>query len=64
MNKVEYLYGKYKPEPIPNVIIEGRVALLKLHLEDIIKEPLMKRDSAKMNAVIKAIKHWENINEN
>jgi len=62
MDKMEYLYGKYKPEPIPEITIEERVALLKLHLEDILKEPLMKRDSARMNTVLKAIDYWEHIN--
>jgi len=58
-----YLYGSEAVlTPIPTHIITERISLLKQHLKSLLDVHYTKRDSMRINHVIKAIDFWENIN--
>lgn len=60
----EYLYGEDVEVPdVPQEIIMRRVELLKEHLEVLLDHSVYMRDGQRCNAVIKAIKFWEDINK-
>lgn len=63
MHRNEYLYGLYKPMSVPQEIIDDRVEALHKELEVQINVSFMQRDGNRCNAIIKAIKFWEDINK-
>jgi len=64
MDDNTYLYGKEVEVPeIPADIIMRRVELLNDTLTDLLSEPLLERDTLKINRVLKAITFWETIND-
>lgn len=64
VSQQEYLYGKdVKLEPIPKHIIDCRVKALNKHLTSLLDHSFYTRDRARIAAVLKAIKYWENLNE-
>ena len=64
MDDNAYLYGKEVEVPeIPADIIMRRVELLNDTLTDLLSEPLLERDTLKINRVLKAITFWETIND-
>lgn len=59
----EYLYGKDVVVPeIPQEIIMRRLELLRDNLAELLDHTYYHRDDVRCNAVLKAIKFWENIN--
>jgi len=61
----EYLYGEEVEVPdIPAEIIMRRIEALKENLAELLEHSFYTRDGNRCNAVIKAIKFWETINEN
>ena len=59
----EYLYGTDVEVPeIPQEIIVRRIELLKEHLGELLEHSFYTRDNKRVNAVLKAIKFWEDIN--
>jgi len=62
--KTEYLYGEgVHVEPIPQEVIDYRIKMLNFHLTKLLEVDMMERDSARINAVLKAIDFWRDINE-
>jgi len=60
----EYLYGKDVDVPnIPADVIMRRIELLDDHILELFKAPIIDRDGARLNAVIKAKNFWLKINE-
>jgi len=60
----EYLYGEEVEVPeIPQEVVVRRLELLKEHLAELLDHTYYDRDAARCNAVLKAIKFWENINK-
>ena len=59
----EYLYGKDVEVPeIPEDIIKRRIELLEEHLARLLEHSYHTRDGDHVNAVLKAIKFWNNLN--
>jgi len=64
MKNNSYLYGEDTEVPeIPQSIIDERVDKLKANLEKLLDHSYYTRDGLRINAIIKAIKFWETINE-
>lgn len=60
-----YLYGEDAEVPdIPPEVIVRRIEALKDNLEELLEVDYHIRDGARCNSIIKAIKFWENINDN
>ena len=59
-----YLYDTDDVPEIPNEIIVRRLELLKDNLAELLDHSYHTRDTARVNALLKAIKFWENINDN
>jgi len=60
-----YLYGEDIEVPeIPADIIARRLAALADNLEELLNHSYYDRDQARVNAVLKAIKFWNTIQEN
>ena len=63
----EYLYGKgVSVEPIPEYICMRRIVDLQDHLAELLNHSyhMRTKDSdERVSSVLKAIKHWENINK-
>ena len=58
-----YLYGEDVEVPtIPQDIVMRRIELLKDNLAELLNHSFYTRDGDRCNAVLKAIKHWESIN--
>jgi len=59
----QYLYGINEEVPeIPEDIVRGRVSILNYNLGKLLEVDLEKRDSIRINKIIKAIRFWGNIN--
>ena len=64
LTQEEYLYGKDVDVPeIPAEVIMRRLELLDEHLEELFTLPMIERDGARCNAVIRAKNFWLKINE-
>jgi len=59
----EYLYDTNEVPQIPTDIVNARLDLLKANLEKLLYHSYYTRDNVRVNAVLKAIHFWENINE-
>ena len=59
-----YLYNTEEVPEIPNEIVVRRLELLRDNLEELLEHSYFIRDTARVNAVLKGIKFWENINDN
>jgi len=60
MKRDSYLYGKFIEIPeIPADIIMRRVELLNDNLSELLAVPHLKRDTVRVNAILKAIDFWE-----
>ena len=58
-----YLYGEDTEVPIiPAEITMRRVEMLKDNLAELLEHSYHTRDGVRVNSVLKAIKFWENIN--
>ena len=59
-----YLYGDgVDVDEIPAEIIVRRVELLKDNLSELLDQSYHTRDGVRCNAILKAIRFWENINK-
>jgi hypothetical protein len=58
----EYLYATSDVPQIPQEVIDERIRLLNENLERLLEVHWLRRDSARVNAVLKAINFWETIN--
>ena len=58
-----YLYNTDEVPSIPADIVCRRLELLKDNLEELLSHSFYTRDLGRVNAVLKAIKHWESIND-
>ncbi len=64
MRTNEYLYGADVEVPeIPAEITVRRVEALNDNLTELLKVHYFVRDNARVDAILKAIEFWENINE-
>jgi len=66
VSKVEYLYGKsniLKIDKVPEKLIKQRIKILNEHLSEMLDVHYTKRDTNRINAVLKAISFWKNINK-
>jgi hypothetical protein len=64
MKTNNYLYGDEVSIPeIPQAVIDERISLLKSHLALLLCVDYRERDQERYNAVLKAIRFWETINE-
>ena len=64
MKTNNYLYGDdVEVSEIPADIVMRRIELLKDNLEILLDNSYHTRDNDRVTAVLKAIKHWENINK-
>jgi len=62
MQTDDYLYGdEVTPPKVPTIIIQERVYLLNKHLKKLLDVPFYTRDGKRCNAIIKAIKFWEDM---
>ena len=62
MKTNDYLYGTDDVPTIPQDVIDARIALLRANLAKVLAEHYLTRDANRANSILKAIKHWENIN--
>ena len=61
----DYLYGEGVEIPdIPADVIARRLAALSDNLEEILNHSYYTRDQTRVNAILKALKFWETIQEN
>jgi hypothetical protein len=59
-----YLYGEGVVVPlIPKETVDERIAILRAHLDELLEVDWRVRDGVRCNAIIKAIKFWENLND-
>ncbi len=59
----QYLYGEdAEIEPIPNELLVRRLEALNDNLRELLTKHYFDREEMRINAVIKAIDFWENIN--
>ena len=64
MKTNSYLYGEGVEVPeIDSYVIVRRIELLKEHLDDLMEEHYLERDTEKVRAILKAIDFWSKINE-
>ena len=63
IKSTEWLYGTNNVPKIPNTVIKDRVAILNERLREVNDEHYTKRDDVLKEAIIKAIKFWETIND-
>ena len=57
-----YLYNTNDVPEIPNEVIVRRLELLKDNLAELLEHSYFTRDTARVSAVLKGIKFWEDIN--
>ena len=62
MQNNKYLYNTDEVPIIPTKILDTRLKLLKANLSELLSHNFRVRDLSRVNAVLKAIKHWESIN--
>ncbi len=59
----QYLYGEdVEIEPIPNELLVRRLEALNDNLRELLTKHYFDREEMRINAVVKAIDFWENIN--
>jgi len=64
MKTNEYLYGENVEIPvIPSEIKMRRIELLNDKLEELLEVPYHSRNTIRVNAVLKAIDFWQNIDK-
>ena len=64
MKDNSWLYGEgIDPPDIPQEIVEARLKLLGLHLEELLDHSYHTRDNVRVSGVLKAIGFWESINK-
>jgi hypothetical protein len=64
VTKKAYLYGEDIEVPeIPADVVMRRIELLKEHLAELLEHSYHTRDGVRCNAIIKAIKFWENLDK-
>ena len=59
MTKTEWLYGSYKPEPIPKEIARNRIEALDKHIAELLEVDFWQRDDVRLRDVLKAKEFWE-----
>ena len=57
------LYGTYDVPLIPREVSESRILLLKKHLDKIMEDSFMDRDSYKVSKILQAIEFWRKMSE-
>lgn len=60
MQSNEYLYGTDDVPPIPKEVIDGRIKLLKEHLDKLLEEPFA-IGSTRVKDVYNAINFWSKL---
>ena len=58
----KYLYGEDTPMAIPEEVINNRLTILRRRLNVVMSQDYMNRDYSLKNDLVRAIKFWENIN--
>jgi hypothetical protein len=61
VSQTMYLYGTEDVPEIPQEVIDERITLLEINLARLLDHSFYTRDAARANAVLKAIKFWQNI---